>query len=68
MAGDQEQAIAQLKAALYNYDTYKEAKDLASRGKWANWYRGEIKINVPALYEHNEEVLEKARQGDGRSK
>jgi len=39
-------------------DGVDEGKRLASQGKWQNWYRGDKKMNVPALRDLNEEVLE----------
>jgi len=68
--GDRNAAVARLREAAAAFDTVREGKALASRGKWANWYRGDKKMNLPAAEELTQEVVETVARaaGDGESR
>ena len=51
-ADDPEQLV-EAEAAL---ERFLQVRQAAEGGKWANWYRGDKKVNVPALLEQTREA------------
>jgi hypothetical protein len=47
--GQREEAIAMVEMAVVHLSAVAEAKQAAAHGKWEQWYRGDRKMNVPAM-------------------
>ena len=60
---DREHGIQYLDKALEGMQRVRNAKALASRGdKWKNWYRGDKKMNLPAVEDLTRQLAETLRQ------
>ena len=46
----------QLAAAEVALQRFLDVRDVAAQGKWSGWYRGDKKVNVPALLERTREA------------
>lgn len=59
--GNRPECVARMEAALEAIRSIRDAKALASYGKWEHWYRGDKKMNIPKVEELTEKVLEAVR-------
>jgi hypothetical protein len=55
--GDQQAVKTNLQKAVNAFDAIRSGRQLAARGKWTDWYRGDKKMNLPALEKRTQEVL-----------
>jgi len=60
--GDRKAALGHLEAALAAVRSVRDAKALASYGKWKHWYRGDKKMNIPAIEKLTEQAVEAYRR------
>lgn len=51
-----------LKQALLAFDTIKKGQQLASNGKWQDWYKGDKKMNLPSAEAQTKLLLSKLEQ------
>ena len=54
---DQAACQQNLQEAVKALEKVEQGKALASRGKWEHWYRGDKKMNMPAVEQRTEEIL-----------
>jgi hypothetical protein len=55
--GQGEEAIAMVETAAVHLSAVAEAKQAAAHGKWEHWYRGDRKMNVPAMLAATREAV-----------
>lgn len=61
-AADEPERLTAAEAALAHL---LQIRETAARGKWTGWYRGDSKVNVPALLKRTREAVESLKQLDG---
>lgn len=59
--GNLDQSAGHLEKALEHTGLITEGMSLASQGKWADWYRGEKKLNMKRLISETEETLKQLK-------
>jgi hypothetical protein len=64
--GNADQSAGHLVKALEHTDLITEGMSLASQGKWADWYRGEKKLNMKRLISETEETLEQLKKRENQ--
>ncbi|NJK83296.1 MAG: hypothetical protein HC892_16060 [Saprospiraceae bacterium] len=55
-------AKQELEQALLAFTTIKKGQQLAAKGKWQDWYRGDKKMNLPSAEAQTKAVLLKIKQ------
>jgi len=65
--GQGAEALARLREAEAEFQTMREGKALASRGKWRHWYRGDKKMNLPAAEKLTHRVVEAVARAQTKS-
>jgi hypothetical protein len=64
--GNTDHSAGHLEKALEHTDLITEGLSLASQGKWADWYRGDKKLNMKRLISETEETLEQLKKRENQ--